>query len=309
MTQFHRWFASILSGFLLVACFPKPSIHPLVWIALLPLLLALAGESSLWRAFGWAYVCGAIYFAGSCYWFVDVMRQYGGLGLGLAVTGLVGFVVVFSVFFGAFGLAVGALTRKSPALAFVSSPFLWVGMEVARTYLITGFPWNLLGYGVQSGGLRQVASVTGVYGLSFLAVATSALAAWSFRHWRDKRPWLVLGGWLALLLVGNWAFAPPPPTPGPDLAVLVQPNVPLDEQAASAWAPWVNPTKLNQLVDMSLEALASAEDAPACGPNVCVAADPPETIPPGLLPMPVRMYRSRRFNGFLSNLGSTSNTT
>jgi apolipoprotein N-acyltransferase len=259
MTQFHRWVASVLSGFLLVACFPKLSIHPLVWIALFPLLLVLAGESSLWRAFGWAYLSGAIYFAGSFYWFVEVTRQYGGLSLGLALTGLAAFVVVFSVFFGAFGLVVGTLTRKSPARALLASPFLWVAMELARTYLITGFPWNLLGYGVPSAGLRQVASVTGVYGLSFLAAATSALAAWSFRHWREKRPWLVLGGWFVLLLVGNWALAPPVPTPGPDLAVLVQPNVPLDEQAASTWAPWVNPTKLNQLVDMSLEALANAE--------------------------------------------------
>ncbi len=259
MTQFHRWIASGFSGFLLVACFPKLSLHPLVWIALLPLLLVLAGESSLWRAFGWAYLSGAIYFAGSCYWFVEVTRQYGGLSLGLALTALAAFVVVFSIFFGAFGLVVGTLARKSPARALLASPFLWVAMELARTYLITGFPWNLLGYGVASAGMRQVASVTGVYGLSFLAAATSALAAWSLRHGREKRPWLALGGWFVLLLVGNWAFAPPAPTQGPDLAVLVQPNVPLDEQADSAWAPWVNPTKLNQLVDMSLQALASEE--------------------------------------------------
>ncbi len=259
MTQFHRRVASGFSGFLLVACFPKLSLHSLVWIALLPLLLVLAGESSLWRAFGWAYLSGAIFFAGSCYWFVEVTRHYGGLSLGLAVTALAAFVVVFSVFFGAFGLVVGALARKSPAQALLASPFLWVAMELARTYLITGFPWNLLGYGVQSAGVRQIASVTGVYGLSFLALATSALAAWVLRHWREKWPWLALGGWAALLLIGNWAFAPPRVTQGPALAILVQPNVPLDEQAASAWAPWLNPSKLDRLVDMSLQALASAE--------------------------------------------------
>ena len=278
MTQFPRWVASILSGFLLVACFPKLSIHSLVWIALLPLLLVLAGESSLWRAFGWAYLGGVIYFGGSCYWFVEVMRQYGGISGSLAVTGLAAFALVFSVFFGAFGLLVGTITRKSPACALLASPYLWVAMEVARTYFITGFPWNLLGYGVSSAGLRQVASVTGVYGLSFLAAATSALAAWPFRHWREKRPWLVLAGWVVLLLVGNWAFAPPVAAPGPDLAVLVQPNVPLDEQAANTWAPWVNPAKLNQLVDMSFEALASAERKqglrPAVPPLIVWAENP-----------------------------------
>jgi len=278
MTQFHRWLASALSGFLLVACFPKLSLHPLVWIAILPLLLVLSAESSPWRAFGWAYLAGAIFFAGSCYWFVEVTRQYGGLGLGLAVTALAAFAVVFSVMFGSFGLVVGTLARQSPDSALLASPFLWMALELARTYFITGFPWNLLGYGVPSAGLRQIASVTGVYGLSFLAVATSAMAAWVIRRWRKKWRWLALSAWVALLLIGNWAFAPPAPAQGPDLAVLVQPNVPLDEQADSTWAPWLNPTKLNQLVDMSLDALASAERKEGVASDV--KGHPPLSVPP-----------------------------
>ena len=279
MNQFKNWFASALSGFFLVACFPKLSLHPLVWIAILPLLLVLVGEVSPWRAFGWAYFSGAIFLIGSCYWFVEVTHQYGGLNLALALTALLAFVVVFSVFFGAFGLAVGGVTRRSPVLAVLLSPFFWVAMELARTYLITGFPWNLLGYAVPFAGLRQIACVTGIYGLSFLAATTSALGTWVILRWRpqlrlardlDGRahgvdlalrwkprwPSLVLAGWVALLVIGNWAFAPPAHTQAPDLAILVQPNVPLDEEAATIWAPWINPTKLNQLVNMSLDALA-----------------------------------------------------
>ena len=88
-------------------------------------------------------------------------------------------------------------------------------MELARTYLITGFPWNLLGYAVQASGVRQIASVTGVYGLSFLAVATSALLAWVLLSPRRARAGLALAGWLVLLLAcpveagsasrGRWA--------------------------------------------------------------------------------------------------------
>jgi apolipoprotein N-acyltransferase len=259
MTQFHRWFASALSGFFLVACFPKLSLHPLVWIAILPLLLVLAGESSWRRAFGWAYLSGAIFLTGSCYWFVEVTRHYGGLSLGLALTALLAFVVVFSVFFGAFGWAVGGLGRSSPTLALLLSPFLWVAMELARTYLITGFPWDLLGYGVSFAGLRQVACLTGVYGLSFLAATTSALGAWAILRWRAGWPCLAVGGWIALLLIGDWALAPPAPTRGSNLALLVQPNVPLDEEPATTWAPWLNPTKLNQLVNLSLDALSMAQ--------------------------------------------------
>jgi apolipoprotein N-acyltransferase len=39
----------------------------------------------------------------------------------------------------------------------------------------------------------------------------------------------------------------------------VQPNVPLEEEAATTWAPWISPTKLNQLVNMSLDMLAREE--------------------------------------------------
>jgi apolipoprotein N-acyltransferase len=256
MNQFKGWVAGALSGFFLVACLPKLNLHPLAWIAVLPLLLVLAGESSPWRAFAWAYLSGAVFLGGSCYWFVEVTRQYGGLSLSLALTALLAFVAVFSVFFGAFGLVVSGVARRSPGLALLLSPFLWVALELARTYLITGFPWNLLGYGVPFAGLRQIACVTGVYGLSFLAATTSALGAWAFLRWRSRWSRLVLGVWAALLLIGNWAFAPPLPTKGPNLALLVQPNVPLDEASATTWAPWLNPTKLNQLVNMSLDALS-----------------------------------------------------
>ena len=259
VNQFKRWVAGAVSGFFLVACLPKLNLHPLVWIATFPLLLVLAGEASPWRAFGWGYLSGAIFFAGSCYWFVEVTRQYGGLSLSLALTGLVLFVMVFSVLFGTFGLITGWVARRSAALALLLSPFLWVAMEIARTYVITGFPWNLLGYAVQSAGLRQIACVTGVYGLSFLAATTSALGAWTFLRWRTRWPRLLLVGWVALLLIGNWVFAPPLPAKGPNLALLVQPNVPLDEGAATAWAPWINPTKLNQLVNLSLDALSDQE--------------------------------------------------
>jgi len=258
MNQFKTWIAGALSGFFLVACFPKLNLHPLVWIACLPLLLVLAGAASPWRAFAYAYFSGAIFLTGTCYWFVEVTRQYGRLSLTLALTALLAFVVVFSLFFGAFGLVVGGVARRrSPALALLLSPFLWVATELVRTHLITGFPWNLLGYAVPFAGLRQIACVTGVYGLSFLAATTSALGAWAFGSRRRKWPCLALGGWAALLVVGNWALAPPAPTKGLNLALLVQPNVPLDEASATTWAPWLNPAKLNQLVTMSLEALST----------------------------------------------------
>ena len=152
----------------------------------------------------------------------------------------------------------GWAARRSPGWALAASPFLWMAMELARTYLITGFPWNLLGYAVQAPGVRQIATVTGVYGLSFLAVATSALLAWVLLSPRRARAGLTLTVWIALLLITQWKFTPPPATVGRQLAVLVQPNVPLDDDQLEDWAPWKNPAQLQQLVQFSVDAVASA---------------------------------------------------
>ena len=98
------------------------------------------------------------------------MEFYGHLAPVLAYLTLILFVLIDATFFGGFGTrdVVGRATL--PGVGARGSPFLWVAMELARTYLITGFPWNLLGYAVHAEGMRQIASVTGVYGLSFLAV-------------------------------------------------------------------------------------------------------------------------------------------
>ena len=212
--DFLPWAAAALSGLLLVACFPKIHLRGLVWVACLPLLVALAGEKRLKRAFLLGYVCGAFFFAGSCYWFMTVMEFYGHLAPALAVVVLILFVIIDSTFFGGFGLAMGWAARRSSGWALALSPFLWMAMELARTYLITGFPWNLLGYAVQASGVRQIASVTGVYGLSFLAVATSALLAWVLLSPRRARAGLALAGWVVLLLLAQWRLAPPPRSRG-----------------------------------------------------------------------------------------------
>ncbi len=253
---FCRFAASALSGFFLFACFPRLSWTFLVWVAGAPLLAALLREPRLARAFLLAYATGAIYLAGSCYWFVDVMEGYGGMGPVLAFGILVVFVVVVSAFFGAFGLVESWVAHGSQAWALLLAPFLWVAMEIARTYLITGFPWNLLGYAIQPTGLRQLASFTAVYGLSFLAAATSALLAWAWREPRRKLAWGALASWSLVLVAANGALTPPPARAGARLACLVQPNIPMDIESVVKWAPWRDPAPLEGLVAMSVAGVA-----------------------------------------------------
>ena len=64
---------------------------------------------------------------------------------------------------------------------------IWVGFEYLRAILFTGFPWNLLGYSLLfSLSLSQVASITGVYGLSLLAVVFYSAPALLFKF-QDKK--------------------------------------------------------------------------------------------------------------------------
>jgi apolipoprotein N-acyltransferase len=261
-----RYAASVLSGLLLFACFPLVNWTALVWVACLPLLLALVPERRWLQGFWLGYMAGAVFLSGSCYWFVRVMRGYGNLNPVVAAGVLVLFVIVFSTFYGIFGLFETAVARRSVGAALVLCPFLWVTMELARTYLVTGFPWNLLGYAVRPVGLQQVASVTAVYGLSFLAAASSALVVWVLLQPGRRSPWVILVVWAAALVAGNWLLEPPPPRPEPNVALLVQPDIPLGEAAMDTWVPWTNPAPVESLVADSVEAARESGATPAVPP-------------------------------------------
>ena len=236
---------------LLFACFPLLNWHPLVWVATVPLLAASVSEPQLRRAYLLGALTGSIFLVGSVYWFVEVLTTYGNMTTVLAVAVMVPFLVLFSSFWGVFGLVLAWAARRSLATALFLSPFLWVTLELARTYLfIGGFPWNLLGYAVQPLGLRQLASTTAVYGLSFLAVASSALMAWAILEWQAKQFWPLVA-WVVLLVATNYVLDPPPARRGTNVALLVQPNVPMDETAQENWAPWQNPKPLTDLVAMT----------------------------------------------------------
>jgi len=202
------------------------------------------------------------------------MEQHGGLGPVLAIGVLLLFVIVFSLYFGVFGLVIAWVAKYSRGWALALSPFLWVTMEIARTYVLTGFPWNLLGYAVQAPGLQRLASFTAVYGLSFLVVATSALFVSIFVDPIQKRARFALAIWLALLVAVNVAAAPPPMLPGPEAAILVQPDVPLDVNILEHWAPWKEPAQLDHLVDLSLAARNKVNPPSADPPLVAWSENP-----------------------------------
>ncbi len=278
-------------------CFPLVNWSALVWVACLPLLAALSSERRGAQGFWLGYVSGAVFLTGSCYWFVGVMQHYGGLSAAVGVGVLVLFVAVFSVFYGAFGYFEVLLANRSAGWALHLAPFLWVGLELARTYLVTGFPWNLLGYAVRPRGLEQIASVTAVYGLSFLAVATSASLAWVLLNPRRRSAWVAFLVWVAALMAGNALLLPPPAKQtGPDVALLVQPNIPLAASGLKNWVPWLNPIPLEDL---------AARSVVAAGAPAAKADNPPLLIWPEE-PAPFYFNRDPVFQGAMVNMAKDS---
>ena len=236
----QAWLLAALSGILQVLVFPLPNLSWLCWIALTPLLVAIlharrlgrvpSSVASVRQGVVLGYVSGLILYLGSCSWIYHVMNSYGGLEAPVAAGILVLFclylALVHAAFGGLFALAAGRLKLGPRAL--VAAPFLWVGLELFRSRVIA-FPWDLMGTAlVDNIPLSRIATITGVYGLSFEILLVNAAFASVFVGRRERRT-LVLAG--CILLVGilqTGSFFSAPAQPANGTARLVQPNLSLN---------------------------------------------------------------------------------
>jgi apolipoprotein N-acyltransferase len=190
---------ALASGVLLALSFPRYGGPAVAWIALSPLLVALASagvRGMAGRAFVLGLITGAAYFAGTVYWTGNVMAQYGGISMPLSAA-IAGALVAFLALFPAGFAAIMAIcVRRLGRPALLIAPAVWVATELGRTVLFGGFPWALVGY-TQTSVLpvAQLASLTGVYGVSALVVFVSS--ALSFAAIAKSR-----SGWMALGVAG-----------------------------------------------------------------------------------------------------------
>ncbi len=168
------------SGVLLALSFPKFGHPALAWIALAPLLVALP-HVTLGRAFFLGLTTGAIFFTGTLYWITRVMVVYGDLAPWVGVLINAALILYQGAFPAFFALIVCRLAATFGRRALMASPLVWVAAEMGRTYVMTGFPWVLLGYSQTSVlPIAQLASLFGVYGVSMLVASVSAGLALSW---------------------------------------------------------------------------------------------------------------------------------
>ena len=270
--HFSAWLLVALSALLQILIFPLPGLYILSWFALAPLILAVlrarpAGEleidgsvklraASPGQAFLLAYVCGVLWFAGTCYWIFGTMRQFGGMSTPLALLALFLFCLYLGLYLGLFGLLLGLMAGpgRDYRRALVAAPFLWVATELARTR-ITGFPWNLLGTAqVDNVPLCRIATWTGVYGISAEIVLVNVAVAAAFLVPRQKRAALLVAALAAAAVLQSGQLVEPPPAVGNREALLVQQNIPI----AVRWPPDYFDRTLNDLTSLTLKSVADS---------------------------------------------------
>jgi apolipoprotein N-acyltransferase len=172
-TNLLHYLAAILSGLLLAAAFPKWDQTYLLIFALVPLFWALR-HKSLKAAFFLGLVAGLAHYAALLYWIVYVTHVFGHIELFLAIGIMLLLAGYLSLYTAVWGLGVAWGERRNLSLLWFA-PALWVTLEMGQTYIISGFPWELLGNGLFLHPiLLQLADITGVYGLSFLIILVNA---------------------------------------------------------------------------------------------------------------------------------------
>ena len=164
---------AVLSGALLTASFPPGKLDFLAWIALVPLLAALH-DASPSRAFRLGFTAGLAHYLTLVYWIIQVLGRYGGLNI-LANIGILLLFCCYLALYPSFFCIFHAATKDAAFSMFVSAT-AWVGLEYTRSFLLSGFPWCLLGYSqYRHLDLIQIADTFGVYGISFLIVLVNGL--------------------------------------------------------------------------------------------------------------------------------------
>ncbi|MCX7635979.1 MAG: apolipoprotein N-acyltransferase, partial [Syntrophales bacterium] len=178
-------FLSLLSGVLLICSFPKFGFGVMAWVSLVPLIFAVEGKD-VRTGFLSGFIAGMVAYTGIMYWIAYVVVTYGYLPWAVGVGAMFLLAAYLSLYLGVFAGGVVFFAGRDVPVSVVAPP-LWVALEYVRSHVLTGFPWENVGYSQYAYlPIIQIADVTGVYGVSFLIVLVNALLFEIFCLWRAQ---------------------------------------------------------------------------------------------------------------------------
>ncbi|HEX6441205.1 MAG TPA: apolipoprotein N-acyltransferase [Stellaceae bacterium] len=181
----RRYGTAFLLGASLAGALPPFDLAPLIFFAFPGLLWLDEGSATIWASARLGYTFGLGFFVAGLYWiaaalFVDIAAFWWALPFALlgvpAVLALFPAAAMLAVAFGASGC------RLSPGARVCLFAVAWSAAEWVRGHVLTGLPWNLVGYAWSGGfpgalAVLQTVSWIGIYGLSFVTVLAASLPA------------------------------------------------------------------------------------------------------------------------------------
>ena len=275
---------AMLAGLLLASAFPKIGVAGFAWVASGAILAVAIGVEGR-QAFRLGYVAGLTHYLTSLYWLLNIpVMKLAPITGWLALSGFLALYPAVWVWL-CWKMCPAKIDESSgrPAEMFeqflaaswtqrlvwaLSCAALWVTWEMVQARLFTGFPWNFLGASqYQMLPVIQVASFTGVYGVSFLAAwfSVSLLGAAAVVVRRSQRPRQWMGEIILPLLAvtgvaffGVRQFAQPSAPPPQAKIALVQPSIP----QRWIWSPEESSNRFAQLLQLSEEVLTNKAGKP-----------------------------------------------
>ena len=177
----RRSLVAFLAGASSAVALPPVEFWPAPFITFPILVWLIDGSAGRWSGIvaaatiGWWFGFG--YFLAGLYWIGNALlvdaKMFGWL-LPFAIIGLPALLALFT----AFGVALARLVWVRGALRILSVALALTVSEWLRGHLLSGFPWNAFGYAlVTPSVLAQNASLIGLWGLTFVAVAVYASPA------------------------------------------------------------------------------------------------------------------------------------
>ena len=251
----RRWAVAFVAGSLSVLALAPLHLWPVMLLTLPVLVWQLDGcylganarpeisFASLRAAAGVGWAFGFGYFLSGLYWigfaFLVEANVFAWL-LPIAVTLMP---AGLALFFALAAVISGPMWRPGPA-RLVALAIAFTATEWLRGHILTGFPWNSLGYALAgSDAMMQWASVFGVYGLTLFAILIlgAPAAMWTpgaFPHRLSLRQFVYPVAMAAVLgaaaLWGHWRLNTSNVEFVDDVRLrIVQPNIPQKEK----WKP------------------------------------------------------------------------
>jgi len=167
-------FLAFLSGFLFFLSFPKYGFGFFAWIAFIPLFFALKNAVTISQGLRLGFITGLIGYIGQIYWIAFVIVNYGYLPIYIGISLMLLLACYLSIYISLFAGSIVYFRDKIPL--YLTAPVLWVSLEYGKSFILTGFPWENLGYSQYLNTyFIQFADVFGVFGLSFLIIFISAI--------------------------------------------------------------------------------------------------------------------------------------